>query len=83
MIDNNLSIGKNLRRIRRDCDLTQDQVVAQMENRGFKMSRSIYSKIEQGDYNIRVSEIMVLALIFKVRYNDFFDGLIPTIEEHI
>lgn len=54
-----------------------------MENRGFKMSRSIYSKIEQGDYNIRVSEIMVLALIFKVRYNDFFDGLIPTIEEHI
>lgn len=70
-----VSIGDNLRRLRENANLTQDQVAAQLQLRSFPVSRSIYSQMEPGTYNIRVSELMALVEIFHTDYNTIFRGL--------
>lgn len=69
------SIGQNIRAMRKARDMTQEQVVAQMQLAGCDISRSIYSQIEGGSYNIRISELVALKRIFHAEYADFFIGL--------
>lgn len=42
---------------------------------GIEISRSSYSQIECGTYNIRISELVALADLFRVDYNAFFENL--------
>ena len=69
------NIGKNIRKYRKALELSQEQVVARLQLDGIDMSRSIYSQIECGTYNIRVSELMALSELFKVDINSFFYDL--------
>lgn len=73
---NDVSIGKRIRELRLSCNLTQEQVVAQMQLRNLPTSRSSYSQIEAGTYNIRVSELIALAEIFHTDFNNFFNNVI-------
>ena len=68
-------IGGNIwaQRLRRGW--TQEQVAARLQLRGINMSRDFYAHIENGSYNIRVSELAALRQIFGCRYDDFFLGL--------
>ncbi len=68
----NASIGKNLKKYRLCRKLTQEQVAAQLQIRGFNVSRGTYSAIENGRYSIRVSELVALAEILQVDYNALF-----------
>ena len=70
-----ISIGNNLRKLRNNADLTQEQVVAQLQLRNFSISRSIYAQIEAGTYNVRISELIALTEIFHTDYNTIFNGL--------
>ena len=70
-----ISIGKKLRDFRISSNLTQEQVVAQLQLRNIPISRSIYSQIEAGSYNIRVSELIALVEIFHTDFNHIFSGL--------
>ena len=72
---NDISIGDNLRKLRNAANLTQEQVVAQLQLRNLPTSRSVYSQIEAGTYNIRISELIALAEIFQTDFNTIFDGL--------
>ena len=58
-------IGTNLRRLRKQAGLTQEQVSARLQTEGIDMARDFYAHIETGDYNIRVSELAALRKIFK------------------
>ena len=66
---NDISIGDNLRKLRNAANLTQEQVVAQLQLRNLPTSRSVYSQIEAGTYNIRISELIALAEIFHTDFN--------------
>lgn len=68
-------IGYNIRRLRCKAELTQEQVVARMQLLGIDITRSIYSQIECGTYNIKVSELAALTEIFRTDYNGLFDGI--------
>lgn len=72
---NDISIGNKLRALRNEANLTQEQVVAQLQLRNLPTSRSIYSQIEAGTYNIRISELIALADIFHTDFNTIFEGL--------
>lgn len=74
-IKQDLSIGENIRNLRNREGLTQEEVVAQLQVKGLNISRSAYSQIEGGTYNIRVSEMVGLKKIFHAEYMDFFAGL--------
>ncbi|MBQ3201253.1 MAG: helix-turn-helix transcriptional regulator [Clostridia bacterium] len=70
-----IAIGPTIRRLRTEAGLTQEQVVSKLQLKGLSTSRSIYSQIEVGTYNIRISELTALKEIFGVSYADFFADL--------
>lgn len=70
-----VSLENNLRELKNRANLTQEQAIAQLQLRNFSISRSAYSQIEAGTYNIRVSELIALAEIFHTDHNTIFDGL--------
>mgnify|MGYP003301082209 CR=1 FL=1 len=67
-------IGDNIRYLRKKSKLTQEQVVAFLQLHGLETSRSSYSQIECGTYNIRISELIALAELFHVDFNSFFEN---------
>ncbi len=74
-IRNHHAFGARIRELRKAAHLTQEQVAAKLQLRGFDMSRSIYSQIECGIHNIRVDELIALKQIFGATYDDFFAPL--------
>lgn len=70
-----LSIGMNLKRMRKDIQFTQEGIAAQMQLYGCATTRGIYAQMEAGTYNIRVSELLVLKEIFRCEWEAFFEGL--------
>lgn len=70
-----VTLGQNLRNIRKARKLTQEQVVTKMQLLGFDISRSIYSQIECGTYNIKITELIALKQIYDVEFNDFFKSI--------
>lgn len=72
---NDISIGNNLRNLRIAAGLTQEQVVAQLQLRNLPTSRSAYSQMESGTYNIRIGELVALAEIFHTDFNTIFSNL--------
>jgi len=74
-IRQDVSIGSNIRKLRKKLKLTQGQVIAKLQLRGFNISRSIYSQIELGTYNIRVSELVALKSILGCSFDEFFEGI--------
>lgn len=71
-IRNHRAFGARIRDLRKAAQMTQEQVAAKLQLRGFDMSRSIYSQIECGIHNIRVDELIALKQIFGITYDDFF-----------
>ena len=74
-IKQGISIGGNLRRLRLQAGLTQEQVAAKMQLEGINVSRDFYAHIENGTYNIRISELAALKKIFETDYNALFKGV--------
>ena len=76
-IKQDLSIGKNIQKLRKDCHLSQKDVTIQMNLRGRMISVSGYAHIEQGRQNLYVSDLIMLKEILNVPYEAFFEGLTP------
>ena len=74
-IKQDFRIGPNIRKYRLQSHMTQEQVTAKMQLMGINISRSIYSQIEGGTYNIRVSELAAMKEIFIKNYICLFDYL--------
>lgn len=74
-IKQDISLGSNIRKLRKQSHLTQEKVVTHLQLQGIEISRSSYSQIECGTYNIRVSELIALAELFQVDFNAFFENL--------
>lgn len=74
-IKQDICIGKRIRALRKASKLTQEQVTAFLQLEGLNTTRSIYSQIECGTYNIRVSELLALSKLFKTDINSFFEDL--------
>ena len=71
-----LDIGKNIQTLRYQNHLTQDQVVAKLNLAGIPISKSTYAKLETNRMNIKASELVALARIFRTVINAFFAGLL-------
>ena len=69
-----MDIGHNIQRLRRSTNMTQDQVVAQLQLMG--ISKSTYAKLETNRMNIKVSELIALSKIFDADIAEFFFGLL-------
>ena len=71
-----ISIGANLKRLRKAAQLSQQDVSIKLDLLGLSTSRSIVSQMERGKYSIRVSVLRALKDIYKVdSYDEFFKDL--------
>lgn len=80
-IKQDFRIGPNIRKYRLQSHMTQEQVTAKMQLMGINISRSIYSQIGGGTYNIRVSELAAMKEIFNINYESFFEGISVNTQE--
>ena len=72
-----VSLGENLKRYRKALGLTQEDICAQMGVKGRPMSQNPYSRIESGQRNIFVSDLVVLVQVLKVDFNTIFKDIKP------
>lgn len=70
-----ISIGENLRNLRKRAGLSQEQVSAQLQVRGLSVSREIISQMEVGKYSIRISVLIALKEIYHASIEEFFRDL--------
>lgn len=71
-----ISIGNNLRQLRKNSKLSQEEVAAKLQLMGFNISREIISQMELGRYNIRISILLALKQIYHVdSFDEFFQNL--------
>lgn len=71
-----ISIGENLKRLRKRARLTQREASAKLEIMGLPISEDIMAKMEQGRYSIRISVLIALKQVYRVdSFDEFFFGL--------
>jgi len=75
MILQNADLHINLLRLRKASGLSQYDLVAQMQLLGSTISRSTYAKIELGDRNVKVTDLVALQKIYSVDFSEFFEGI--------
>lgn len=66
-------IGRNIQNIRMKKNMTQADVVGQLQLMGSSMSRSTLANIESGRRNIKASNLKALQKLFNVDYKEFFE----------
>lgn len=74
-----VNIGNNLQRLRKNRNLSQYDMVTKLQLLGRSMSRANYAHIEQGIRNIFISDLILFKEILDVDYEAFFEGLAPKI----
>lgn len=62
-----ISIGTRIRELRIERHMTQEQVATKLQLLNLDITRSVYSQIENGTYNIRISILAGLAQIENVK----------------
>lgn len=75
VINQDISIGKNLKKLRLRSGLSQEEAAAKLQVMGFTISREIISQMERGQHNIRVSVLLALKQIYNSSFDDFFMDL--------
>ncbi len=66
-------IGNNIRKLRENAGLTQEQVAAKLQIGGCDITRSAIAKIEVGQRHLYPDEILLLKEILKTSYEAIFD----------
>ena len=65
-------LGQNIRKLRMERKLSQEQVSAQMQVRGCDITRSAIAKIEVGQRHIYPDELKLLKEILAVSFEELF-----------
>ena len=67
-----IPIGRNIQTIRMTKNMTQREVVEQLQLMGSNLSRSSLANIECGRRNIKASDLKALRVLFQVEFEEFF-----------
>lgn len=71
-----LSLGGNLKKLRKKAGLTQEKASIQLQLLGIPMTSEIMAKMEQGRYSVKISVLLGLKQIYRLNsFDAFFDGL--------
>ena len=77
MLLQDISISKNLQRLRKRNNLSQAELAVKLQLYGSSLSSNAYSKIERGTRNIKLSDLILLKIIYDVSFDEFFKDLLP------
>ena len=65
-------MGKNIRILREQANMTQENLAAKLQVNGCDITRSAIAKIEVGQRHLYLDEIILIKSILKVDYDDIF-----------
>ena len=65
-------LGTNIKRLRMERGLRNQDVICQLQLRGLDICSSTYSKVEAGKTNPTVDMVRALARIYQCEYEEFF-----------
>lgn len=65
-------VGQNIRRLRMQKRLSQEQLAAQLQVRGCDITRSALAKIEVGQRHIYPDELKLLHELLNIPYDELF-----------
>ncbi len=71
--DSENTIGKNIRRIRKEQGIGQTELVGKLQLLNVKMTRETLVKIERGIQHIQLEQLRAIKTILKVSYEDLLD----------
>lgn len=71
--DNDNTIGRNIRRLRKDCGMGQTELVRELQLLNISMTRETLVKIERGIQHIQLVQLKGIKQILKVTYEDLLD----------
>lgn len=66
-------IGGNIRKLRENLNMTQEQLSAKLQVEGCDITRSALAKIEVGQRHLYPDEIILIKQLLKVTYDDIFN----------
>ena len=66
-------VGQNIRSLRENANMTQEQLAAKLQLKGCDITRSAVAKIEVGQRHIYPDEIIFIREILNVEFNEIFD----------
>ena len=66
-------IGKNIRNLRENANLTQEMLAAKLQTKGCDITRSALAKIEVGQRHLYPDEVILIKDILKVSYDEIFE----------
>ncbi len=69
---NDINIGENIRRLRKEAGIKQVNMVEQLQLSGCDISVYSYNRVEKGTQNPTVSLLLHLCHIFKCDMNQIF-----------
>lgn len=65
-------IGRNIKTLRENANMTQDMLATKLQLCGCDITRSAVAKIEVGQRHLYPDEIILIKEILKVSYDDIF-----------
>lgn len=68
-------VGKNVKAIRENQGITQEQLAVKLEMAGWRVDRFIVSRIERGERQVLDKEIQLIAKALRVSVANLFDGI--------
>lgn len=71
-IDYEKMLGQNIRRLRIERKMSQEELAAQLQVRGCDITRSALAKMEVGQRHIYPDELKTIRDIFAVSYDELF-----------
>ena len=74
MILQDIPLGRNIQNLRIAHNMTQEELVAQMQLLGSTISRSTLGNIEVGLRNIKASDLKLIKTILNVDYSALFES---------
>ena len=69
-----LKIGKNIRQIRENQNMTQETLAAKLQLNGCDITRSAVAKIEVGQRHLYPDEIILIKEILNTSFENIFYG---------
>ncbi len=66
-------IGKNIRRLRKRANMTQEHLATKLQLNGCDITRSSVAKIEAGQRHLYPDEIIMLKQLLNAEYEEIFD----------
>ena len=72
--DIELKVGQNIRKIREEIKMTQEQLAAKLQLKGCDITRSAMAKIEVGQRHLYPDEIILIKEILNTDFESIFYG---------